>query len=399
MIKFSIDYIDNNSFYKNLDYSNKIILNAIADPLFIYDKKTNKYICNSCKSYIIRNKKVKLFLRDDLYYYNGKKVSIDDYIDAIKNSQKNFFELLNIKKIYKSDEAIVIELKSGDKDIINKLSCYFFAPHSNLTSGKYYIKKITSKKICLNPNIYYRKKAKNNLVFLKYNNYVSDLKAFNNKKIDINNNTFFRLDNNNFNNEQSGIIVNIEISTKFSKRERKIIVSSINKEKVCQNLGNAYYIKNDFFFYKNTKYKYQPIKNKIKKNISILYNEFYPNKKIALLIKRELENNNYSVKLKQIEYKKNKNLIDYDIKLTLNYFEYIDDLYFYKSKYFAFIMKNNIFYKFLLKYKKMYNLINILFKNKYIKEPILSFYSNYDTNYITSNFSYLECDYNKLNDN
>ena len=43
MIKFSIDYIDNNSFYKNLDYSNKIILNAIADPLFVYDKKTNKY--------------------------------------------------------------------------------------------------------------------------------------------------------------------------------------------------------------------------------------------------------------------------------------------------------------------------------------------------------------------
>ena len=45
MIKFSIDYFDETLFFKKLDYSNKLILNAVSDPLFIYDSKSNKYFC------------------------------------------------------------------------------------------------------------------------------------------------------------------------------------------------------------------------------------------------------------------------------------------------------------------------------------------------------------------
>ena len=44
MVKFSIDYINSASFFKKLDYSNKIILSSTADTLFIYDREKNKYI-------------------------------------------------------------------------------------------------------------------------------------------------------------------------------------------------------------------------------------------------------------------------------------------------------------------------------------------------------------------
>ena len=47
----------------------------------------------------------------------------------------------------------------------------------------------------------------------------------------------------------------------------------------------------------------------------------------------------------------------------------------------------------------MKKVMNKLFKNKYIKEPLISFYSNYLTNDKTSNFSYLECDYKKISNN
>ena len=61
-----------------------------------------------------------------------------------------------------------------------------------------------------------------------------------------------------------------------------------------------------------------------------------------------------------------------------------------------FVMKNNLLYKFLVNHNLFLKLINKMFKNKYIKEPILSFYSNYRVNDTTHDFSYLECNYDKL---
>ena len=129
----------------------------------------------------------------------------------------------------------------------------------------------------------------------------------------------------------------------------------------------------------------------------LVYNDFYPNYEIAKNIKIELENNNYQVILKAETYENIKVQTQYDIKLTLNYFEYIDDFYFYESKYFTYIMKKNLFYKYLVKKQIYYNLINKSFKKQYIKEPLMSFYSNYYTNDLTNKFSYLDCNYNELN--
>ena len=83
MIKFSIDYYDKNSFFKTLDYSNKIILSSTSDTLFIYNLKENKYVFNACKEMSIYGKKYIIELRDDLYFYDGKRVTSEDYYNAI----------------------------------------------------------------------------------------------------------------------------------------------------------------------------------------------------------------------------------------------------------------------------------------------------------------------------
>lgn len=397
MIKFSIDYFDETLFFKKLDYSNKLILNAVSDPLFIYDSKSNKYKCNACKKYLIKGKKMIIYLRNDLFFYDGKKVTAKDYIDAIKenlskiNSMKN-----NIKSVICENEKIEIQMKYQDKNILSKLSCYFFSPHLTSTSGRYFIYKITDKDILLKPNVYYRNKAKNDLKYIKLKTYQEDQKAFESKIVDISNNTFFDLNSNNKNNEKSGIIISLELSTKIKIEDRELIVKSINKNNLVSKLGNAYYLKNDFSFENYSNYKFKRKINYHKKTIVLMYNDFYPNHEIAKSIKIELENNNYQVILKEETYENLKIQTQYDIKLTLNYFEYISDFYFYESKYFTYIMKENLFYKYLVKKQINCNLVNKLFKKQYIKEPLISFYSNFHTNDMTNEFSYLDCDYNKL---
>lgn len=392
MTRFSIDYINEDSFFNKLDYSNKVILNSITDPLFVYDKKKNKYICNSCKNYYINDLIINIELRDDLYYHDGTKVNVNDYVESINNGKSLLCELSNIKSVFALDNTIIIKLYKKDRNIINKLSCYFLSPKS----GKYYIDKNSGDKLVLKPNKYYRSKAIENLEFIKIDNYKNDILLFNNKKIDINNNTFFSLDNLNKNNEKSGIIISLEVSTKFNVTERKLLINSIDKKKLIDNLGNAFFVKNDYFFNYNTDYKYNKLINKKIKKIKLAYNEFYPNYIIASLIKDDLKNNNYDVDLVELKYDDFKSIKSYDLRLTLNYFEYIDDLYFYNSNYFKYIMKNNFFYNYFITKRIMFNFINKSFKKKYIKEPLLSYYSNYDTNAKTHDFSYLECDYKKI---
>ena len=399
MIKFSIDYYDKNSFFKTLDYSNKIILSSTSDTLFIYNLKENKYVFNACKEMSIYGKKYIIELRDDLYFYDGKRVTSEDYYNAILK----YKELLpsfsnNIDLISFSTNKLIINLKHNDKLLLNKLSFYLFSPNrNNVTSGRYYLSDINDEFIILKNNKYYRNKSNKELKFIKCEDYNIEKELFSKKIVDIDNNTFFELSNLNMNNEKSGIIISLEISTKISLKERKDIVRNINKTNISNKLGNSYFVKDDFFFNNIFKYK----KRNTKKNgngkiLKLLYNEFYPNFQIASFIKEELEKNNYNVVLINSTYQNFKNDFDFDLKLTLNYFEYIDDLYFYGSKYFMFVMKNNLLYKFLVNHNLFLKLINKMFKNKYIKEPILSFYSNYRVNDITHDFSYLECNYDKL---
>lgn len=398
MVKFSIDYINSNSFFKKLDYSNKIILSSTSDTLFIYNEEKNKFVLNACESFEVHGNKYIFNLRRDIYYYDGTKVTANDYAKAILDQKQlipEFFE--NILSINGNDTVILITLKRKDKNFINKLSFYLFSPHSEKTCGRYYISKISNKNIILLPNKFYRNRATDKLEYILCENAIKDRFYFDNNITDINNNTFLKLDNTNLKKEKSGIIFSIEVSTKYSANERKHIINSINKNHIVSQLGNSYFVKNDFFFEEISKYKYCNMKElKNKKKLKLFYNKYYPNHEISLLIKKELEKKNYEVELIKMDYDNFKKLSNYDLKLVLNYFEYIDNLYFYSSNYFKYIMKKSKKYKFLLNNNILLNTINFMFKRKWIKEPLISFYSCYDSNRYTEFFSYLECDYNKI---
>ena len=125
MVKFSIDYINSASFFKKLDYSNKIILSSTADTLFIYDREKNKYILNACESFKVYNNKYLFNLRKDIYYYDGTRVTAHDYVKAIIEQQQLIPEFfINVLSINSTDTTIFIVLKKKDKKFINKLS-YF----------------------------------------------------------------------------------------------------------------------------------------------------------------------------------------------------------------------------------------------------------------------------------
>lgn len=394
MIRFSIDYFEKKAFFKQLDYSNKVILNAIADPLFIYDKKENKYIPHACSSHKVKGKTHIIILKENLYFYDGSKVTAQDYIDEI-NDNKDLINL-NISSIKAKENKIIINLKNKDKCLIKKLSVYLAAPHKNKTSGRYYINKTYSNRIELIPNKYYRIRANEKLEFIKLETLKENIEYFSKKKIDITNNTLIKINNKNKKVEKSGIIYSLEISSKYSKSTREKIVKSINKNNIVLSLGSSYFIKNNFFFKEETKYKYRKKKNQERQKLKLSYNKFYPNKEIAELIKKELEKNNFKVELVENSYEDFKVLSTFDLRLTLNYFEYIDDFYFYNSKYFKYIMKKNILYSVISSKCSMKRYLNKMFRKKYIKEPLISFYSDYKITRKTEDFSYLECNYSKI---
>lgn len=407
MLNFSIDYFNKDYFFSDYDYSNKIILNAVSDPLFIYSKKHNDYVKNACKKYSNNhNKKYVITIRDDLFYNNGLKVLIDDYIASLQkimNSNNNInIYYQNIKSILKIDnKTMVIVLKKRDKNFIKKLTLYTITPIKNkMTSGRYYIKTINKDCIKLVPNLYYRNKANEGLNFKIVTSLNDNNTLFDKRLLDITNNTFVSLLNEDkgfLNKEYSNIIYSIELSTKIPLFIRKKIVNSINKNNIVSKLGKNYFIKNDFF--PNTKSKYHYKSNTIDGNkmcLRIAYNDFYPNEIIAKLIQNELISHNFVVELYPYSYGNylSESVQKCEIKLVLNYFEFIDQMYFYESKYFSYIMKNDSLYSIMLKCNK--KIVNYLFRKKYIKEPMLSFYSRYYTNNKTKDYSFLECNFNKL---
>lgn len=409
MITFSLDGLPQNRNHSlSTDYNSKILYTAICDPLFKYDKNKKEYACNASDKYEVGHdfKKYVITLRNDLHYSNGKKIYPTDYKNAIdkviKNNKILSIYFKNVKEITCSDNKIIFCLFKADKYFINKLSLYQLSP---INCGAFTLKLLNSKEIQLYPNKFYRKPMSINLRYLIQTNEKEHINFFENNKVDITNNTLYPINYENkinyYNEEESFINYNLEISTKIPIKLRKNLVTCINKTKIVNILNNNALeidtflidkhhlkeIKNDFLFYKKT--------------IMIGYNNFYPNKLVAESIYNDLSNNNYNVKLVEYSYQDSNddNTAKYDINIVLNYFEFYDPLYFYDSLYFKRIMKNNKIYHLLLDwYKKTGNSIFLrsacrMFRTKFIKEPLVTIKSRYLTNEKTKGFSFLELNY------
>ncbi len=412
MICFSVDGFPlNNDHNLSFDYNSKIIYSAITDPLFKYSKEQECYVPNACESFSTNRTKNKyvLKLRDDLFFSNGCKVTAVDYKKAIEKLLKSN----SILKVYfknivsiQSDKELIINLAEPDENFIKKLSMYQICPNKGgLSSGMYKVSKTNQKEWLLVPNKYYRFLSKESIKFIKTENEWEHIKLFEKMEIDVTNNTLFPKNAinmfNNINIEESLILYCIEISTQIPNKIRKEIINSINKKEIAKEIGNYSQPINSFHFSEYKKIK-KVKATKYKETLKVLYNKFYPNEKVARKIVCQLNKAGFKAELFSHEYGDDIILKQPNIKLVLNYFEYIDSLFFYESLYFSRLMNNSLIYSYLLsKYKAknnriILNLINLLFKNKNVKEPLVHIKSIYLTNDKTNIFSFLELDYRKI---
>ena len=425
MITFSIDTFPlSNNILESNDYSSKIIFSAIGDTLFKYNLSKKEIEKNACDYYAYTNDKKNLIIkiRDDLYFYNGNKVTAIDYCNTFEEILsstthigiifRNFFS--NVKLI----DKMTFQLTNKSKNIESYkiLSIYSTTcVKKNYTSGPYYIKELKNNYILLERNKFYRKKMHNKssskLKFILTDG-INDYKLFINNKVQITNNTLCdvnKIDKYNYIKEENYIYLNLAFSPKLMnrkfKRLRDNICNIIDRVKILNLLKYKHDANYSFIVNNNSKsmLKKKNFKSKLKSNnkevLTLGYNDFYPNKEIALEIKQQLEKVGFTIRLIENTFNiKNTS----DINIVLNHLEYISPDSMINGSYFSLMLQKSFIYKTILKlYNKTHNeyLLNII--NKKIlklnfKIPILKMNSYYLKKDVYKYFNYIELNFEEL---
>ena len=425
MITFSIDTLPlSKNIIDSNDYSSKIIYSATSDTLFKYSLKKNKIIKNSCSyyKYSNNNKILTIKIRDDLYFYNGDKVTANDYYHTFRHILNSKTHIGIIFRHFFTDIKILDDCtfqlvnKTKNDKSYEILSIYSACClKNNYTSGAYYIEKTVKNFIILKRNEFYREKIHNKdaeVIKFILTDGLNDYKLFNNKIIQITNNTMCdinNIDKYNYIRENNYIYLNIIFSNEMMrnryKKIRKIISDIIDKDKIANMLDNKYDI-NESFIVNNsiTNIKRKKININIDttksiKPLTLGYNNFYPNKIIAEEIKKQLEAVGFKIDL--VENKFNiKNTCD--LNITLNHLEYITESSIINGSYFFVILEKNSIYKTILKMynvthkKYLLDLINKkLLKLKY-KIPLLKMNGYYLKSDKYNKFNYIELNFNEM---
>ena len=130
---------------------------------------------------------------------------------------------------------------------------------------------------------------------------------------------------------------------------RRTILSSINRTKIADLFNNMFSPTDNYFIDGNKNDLHTSKKNNLNQNITIGYDDFYPNKEILDIIKQQLAECGINITLIKDDFYKPK--YNYDIKLSLSFPDYIDNSAFYRSAYFNalinFAGKNNLYFKIL----------------------------------------------------
>ena len=425
MITFSIDTFPlSNNILESNDYSSKIIFSAVCDTLFKYNLSKKEIEKNACDYYAYTNDKKNLIIkiRDDLYFYNGNKVTAIDYCNTFEEILsstthigiifRNFFS--NVKLI----DKMTFQLTNKSKNIESYkiLSIYSTTcVKKNYTSGPYYIKELKNNYILLERNKFYRKKMHNKssskLKFILTDG-INDYKLFINNTVQITNNTLCdvnKIDKYNYIKEENYIYLNLAFSPKLMnrkfKRLRDNICNTIDRVKILNLLKYKHDANYSFIVNNNSKsmLKKKNFKSKLKSNnkevLTLGYNDFYPNKEIALEIKNQLEEAGFAINL--IENKFNiKNTSD--INIVLNHLEYISPDSMINGSYFSLMLQKSPIYKTILKfYNKTHNADLLYIINKKIsklnfKIPILKMNSYYLKKDGYKHFNYIELNFEEL---
>lgn len=396
MYKIAIDHMPLTADPLNAnDFCSYYIFSLIMFPLFKYNN--NGILENyACKSVILKNKTYYIELKDNVKFYNGQRATIEDYYNVftriIESSTFPKYLLENVKKIIRNNNELIITLKRKDIFFLHKLSYYAFSPiYDKLTCGPYFVDIIEQQSITLKRNPQFTFFAKKNINCLKFEKFSNkeDIKSFLHNEINMTNITTFPLEKVQKlkpkiqeSNLMFVLKFNPNLLTRKYKALRQFIAKVIDKNKINKELNNMFTIKNNFCLYNNinleldTKQK-KAIKITELKNIKLGYTNFYPNKIIANVIKKELTKNNIKVKLSKYNLCEINNC---DLYIDIIFSPFFYDEYFYLSKYFRII--NGRKYNKLCNayeknknekvYKKIINICNNkanvipLLKNKYI---------------------------------
>lgn len=460
MINFRLDskpFVNDFRFVN--DYSGIILYSAIADPLFKYNSKSKKIIKYACKeyNYDINRNEWYFIIKNNLFFYDGTKVTANDYKDSLIFVILNniflrflFIDIEGFTLNYDDLKASLNKSISAYGDILsiklNKLNFHFYKNLSiinlspiknNITSGPFYIFKQNKKEIILKKNIYFRTNIKHDFISFKIsNNRYRDIRLFKEKKLDITCNTMFPLNKVNYykNNKEiknffyyeNFIFFNLRIfNTNFFDKKylllRKAIIDLIPRDLIQKKIHYAFNDSNNlilkpynislFNFSEKRGLKYLHTYfniNKLDKiNIKLAYDNFYPNKHIANILKETFKKYNINLELIEDDYYNNINNL-YDIKLVLEYPFVLDNMFFYNLISNIKLLQNNNmdlanYLKILdsSKSNKKYRLDNfkklnkILIKNGIIF-PILKGYSCYLISDKIKKFDFRELNFNSL---
>ena len=368
MIVFNLDARPQNEDLRFcVDYSAKIIRSAISIPLLKKNKFNGKIENGLCNVVELKNNKTILSV-NDFWFSNGEKLQpkhIKSSIEfLLENDNHSRMLLVDLNKIIIKNDIIIL-LHNKNIKFVNLLTNVKFSPFNDNGDfcGKFIIKENKGNYVFLESNKY-NSKFSNQIKFNFIKNNLDDIKLYNNKMADFTNPTTFPLMLLDKNQRDLKCYKNyIFFNLTFSNRKlldvkyrelRETIYKGISRNKFVKDMSPllraSYNFKMDIeesIITAKLAY-HEPI------YLTIGYDNFYPNKEICEDLKQQLQDYNIFLILKETDYY-NRNT-KYDLQLNLTNPDYIDDSFYYCSRYFELLIKLSDYanYKRFKKYKNKY---------------------------------------------
>lgn len=375
------------------DYISLLIFSPLSCPLFIYDSESKSIVKYACKEYNCSDDgKTHIFkIKDDLFWSNGEKVTIYDYYESflrimsefshlsillkdVVNLQSYMLKNINFSEVgfHIEGDALIFRLNKSNYKFYKILSKVNFSPikkinscdnyskyNLNLFAGAFYLNKKDDYTYSLSRNKYHFNYIPNNdssINFIISNDKYNDLELYSSNQIDLTCNTMFPYEKikcsmnlSTFYSSPSNISMYLLFrNTCLSMNLRKAIMYLIDTENIRLKffkaltpttdffINNNSYLSNEYSTLYNQKLgiaylnKYKIESNKHEVNLSILYDDFYPNKEILTCIQKQLQKYKINLILIEDDYYF-PDSIHSDLRLSLCYIDYFDNISIYQS--------------------------------------------------------------------
>lgn len=243
--------------YKMVSSRTEEILRNVYEGLVIPSHRKGKVEPAIAKNYIITDngKKYIFEIRDDIYFHDGSKLTMNDVIFSLKKAieLKLEKEFENIKKIDSKDNKLILTLKEPDYSLIYYLivpivNSKTYGNIKNNGTGPYYIHKyqeeqfITLKKF----NKYYGKKANidNINIYIIPDENTQMLKFLSgelNLLLNVNKHRINELKNKKILTQESNNIFIMGINNKKHNKDMRIALNSaVNRDEIINIILNGY---------------------------------------------------------------------------------------------------------------------------------------------------------------